>query len=379
MNHWFVRGETTSTSTPMVSSTTEDGSLYGNGLLSETTHDVARQPDGHNISLQDCGQWLLSIPSVHAPALQQTPEYRDLVRSLHNLERAHARQVNSQPQQVTSFLQYHCADEMLHFILHFLEAQSLGRLAATCTRLQRLVPMHAARRAHQTMQAQPSSQQPSSQQQHQHQEERILSHPLQVVRAAEQLQGIFPQHPHVRIPSLLLRRPVVLRDAGDEDFNGIYFCTGSNGNGFVFTKPRSTVPPLTLPAIRTTAQDVEVLDPSSDRTQEPPGYRLKCIISKRFSNETLLWYCCKEVLVTSSSASSSSSTEDATAPMTADTVMISQRYAFWARLSMLGDASDYDLCRYPSQSSVLRIQGAVGWQALSNSHHIHPPTVELID
>ena len=345
-------------------------------------HQQQQVTNNNVISLERCGQWLLSIPSSHAVVLETTHEYRQVVHWLHKLEGTHRRMLiqgddDYDTATPPSFLQYHTADEILHFILNFLEATSLSRLCATCTRFRALVRRHAARRAHCSLQAQ---------QEHQHGEERQLSHPLQLVRAAEQLQGLFPDHAHVRIPTLLLRRPVVLSGAGDDDFNGIYFCTGSNGNGFVFTKPRTAVPPLHKPALRTTAQDVEVLDPTSDRRQEPAGYRLQCIISKRFSNETLLWYCCKEVLVSSVSLSNSSEEDGNEQPppqpnevAEMGSPLISQRYAFWARLSMLGDASDYDLCRYPSQTSVLVRQGVAGWQSLSRHGHVQPPTVELLD
>jgi len=351
---------------PMVSS---EENLYV-GLPSGSMYPI-NSPAGNCLSLTDCGQWLLSIPTVHAGALQSTREYRELIRSLHHLERAHARLLRSSLLSPCFLQQHETADEILHFILNFLEAQSLGRLACSCTRFRGLVPLHAARRAHHILQ------------QERHQEEkRQLSHPLQLVRATEQLQGIFPHHPHVRIPSLLLSRPVVLREAGDPDFNGIYFCTGSNGNGFVFTKPRTSVPPLVESTSRTSTQDVDLIDPTSMRKEEPAGYRLKCIISKRFSNETLLWYCCKETIVSSTPNADANIDEDypeATMGAEVPNVMIVQRYAFWTRLSMLGDASDYDLFQYPSPTSVLLRQGVVGWQSLSNSRHIQPPLVELID
>eukprot|EP00977_Amphora_coffeiformis_P018573 scaffold6594_cov162-Amphora_coffeaeformis.AAC.2 len=353
---------------PMVSS---EESLYVDiELPSESTYQSNR-PTDNRLSLRDCGQWLLSIPDVQARALQSKREYRDLIRSLHNLERAHARLLHTSLAPPCFLQQHETADEILHFILNFLEAQSLGRLACSCTRFRGLVSLHAARRAHRMLQ-----------EERHHEETRQLSHPLQLVRATEQLQGIFPHHPYVRIPSLLLSRPVVLREAGDPDFNGIYFCTGSNGNGFVFTKPRTSVPALVEPAMRTSAQDVDLVDPTSMRREEPAGYRLKCIISKRFSNETLLWYCCKEILVTSTPNFDGDIDEDypeTTARAEVPNVMIAQRYAFWTRLSMLGDASDYDLFRYPSPTSILLRQGGVGWQSLSNSRHIQPPIVELID
>jgi hypothetical protein len=104
------------------------------------------------------------------------------------------------------------------------------------------------------------------------------------------------------------------------------------------------------------------------------GYKLRCILSKRFSNETLLWYASKEVLVPNDTPLQANSTEH-----TCYRYAIAPQYNFFARLAMLGDALDDDLCQYPSQSSILQRQGDAGWQSLSNSRQIHPPTVELLE
>lgn len=348
---------------PMVSS---QGSLHSiDNIATDASHADTGGEDSL-LSLEECGNYLLSIPSVHAHALQSTREYRELVHALHNLERANDRLASLQSNAQSFLQQPQTADELLHFILDFLDAQSLGRLANTCTRFRELVPLHARRRTRHFVQ------------------ERQLAHPLQLARAAEQLQGQFPQHPHVRVPTLLLARPVILRNAGDEDFNGIYHCTGSNGNGYIFTKPCTSIPPLTVPAIR--SQEGGALG-GGDLL--PVGYRLRCIISKRFSNETLLWYCCKEVLVnpsivsgTSSEGSHDNNIQGSNADSFSTTFsppIVTQRYAFWARLLMMGDPSDDDLCRYPSQSSILQRQGDDGWQSLSTSRHFRAPTVELMD
>lgn len=58
---------------------------------------------------------------------------------------------------------------------------------------------------------------------------------------------------------------------------------------------------------------------------------------------------------------------------------ISQRFSFWAKLMVIGDASP-DVCRYPSQTSILtRHSNADGWQNLSTTRSIQPPVVELLD
>jgi len=62
---------------------------------------------------------------------------------------------------------------------------------------------------------------------------------MKMLRAREQIEGICPKvAPFVRVPMLGLSRRVEVKSAGDDEYNGIYFCTGCNGNGFIFTKPR---------------------------------------------------------------------------------------------------------------------------------------------
>jgi hypothetical protein len=56
---------------------------------------------------------------------------------------------------------------------------------------------------------------------------------------------------------------------------------------------------------------------------------------------------------------------------------ISQVFCFWAKLMVVGDASP-NLCRYPSQTSVLLRHGE-GWQSLSTTLAVEPPIVELLD
>jgi hypothetical protein len=42
----------------------------------------------------------------------------------------------------------------------------------------------------------------------------------------------------VPVPTLLPSRRILVTNAGDPEYNGVYYCTDCNGNGFVFTKPR---------------------------------------------------------------------------------------------------------------------------------------------
>jgi hypothetical protein len=58
---------------------------------------------------------------------------------------------------------------------------------------------------------------------------------MQLLRAKEQIEGVGSgiDENHVRVPILLLSRRMLVTDAGDPEYDGIYFCTGCNGNGFV--------------------------------------------------------------------------------------------------------------------------------------------------
>jgi hypothetical protein len=58
---------------------------------------------------------------------------------------------------------------------------------------------------------------------------------------------------------------------------------------------------------------------------------------------------------------------------------ISQRFSFWANLMETGNASP-EICRYPSQTSILTRHGqAEGWHSLSTTRTIQPPVVELLE
>ena len=100
-----------------------------------------------------------------------------------------------------------------------------------------------------------------------------------------------------------------------------------------------------------------------------PGQLLRCIIAKRFSNETILWYLSKEVVSTGSQS------EMQATPSPSG--QITQVFSFWAKLMVVGDASP-DICRYPSQSSILQRHGEQ-WNSLATSRDLRPPIVELLD
>jgi hypothetical protein len=142
---------------------------------------------------------------------------------------------------VVSFLQDQASDDELLRVCAFLECRDLVRLSATCARLCRLVQVSAADQVHGRRHDDIVTASSSSGRQ-----SRSVS--LQYLRILEQLQGIAPNDPvTVPIPVLLLPLRILVQDCGDDDYNGIYFCTGINGNGYVFSKPYRTFelpPPL---------------------------------------------------------------------------------------------------------------------------------------
>ena len=121
-----------------------------------------------------------------------------------------------------NFLQHLTADDVILRVFEFLECQSLIRTAMTCSRFRQLANRSASQRTYGVANA------------------RQLNNVMQLLRAKEQIDGVGTgiHDSHVRVPILLLSRRVLVTDAGDPEYNGVYFCTGSNGNGFVFTKPR---------------------------------------------------------------------------------------------------------------------------------------------
>ena len=121
---------------------------------------------------------------------------------------------------------------------------------------------------------------------------------MQLLRAKEQIDGVGNVTPnimgnlqadtcHVRVPTLLLSRRVLVSNCGDAEFNGVFYCTGSNGNGFVFTKPRYPEQRVlrSEQASRMILPDEVFLDSRLESEVTQPGQLLRCIIAKRFSNE----------------------------------------------------------------------------------------------
>jgi hypothetical protein len=257
--------------------------------------------------MEQWGQWLLSL-GKDAQLLSHTREYRAFVQAAQCLERANRHiqiwhrnedQINAEEgeqeqldvrhclsSQNLSFLQHLASDDILIRVFDFLECRSLVHASATCTRCWELAHRNARVRTQDIGR------------------ERQLSNIMQVLRAKEQIDGVyaFDNHrdSHVRIPTLLLSRRVRVSDAGDPEYNGVYYCTGSNGNGFLFTKPRyplqrvhrrrrrSTATSVSSTSSTNSLPDEHFLDSATTRVGNEAaqlGQPLRCIIAKRFSNE----------------------------------------------------------------------------------------------
>lgn len=260
----------------------------------------------NNNSFLQYSQWLSSISSSDAALLASTAEFQTFLLAMKRLEVRHIGILNHNNMKVSEkFLQNQADTDILNRVFDCLNSVELVHAARTCSRFFRLAKQNAHNRTKlMTFQ---------------------LSNSLQLLRAKEQLEGAAVDRLFVPVPTLLLNRRLIVQFTGTPVYNGVYSCTGCNGNGYVFSK--------------------HSLD--DDHT--------KCIIEKRFSGSTLLWY------------------------MGMIEHGDEERFHFWAPLLSTGDARP-ELHLYPSQTSVLqRDNPERGWEALLTAPNRDPPVVELLD
>jgi hypothetical protein len=221
------------------------------------------------VELGQIGEWLLSFTDRdQIELLRYTREFSDFLDAASRLKRAQRLITQNQNDasgaedclaySKSSFLQNILSDEAVSCVLDCLESYSLTQIATTCTRLRDLVYQNAKSRCKQI------------------ERERQVTDVIHLLCAKEQMEGLYSNGtaPSVRIPMLLPGRKVLVTEAGDPEYNGVYFCTGCNGNGFVFTKPRY---PLATRIAR-----------YSDREKEPTSCNapyLNCIFARRFSGQ----------------------------------------------------------------------------------------------
>jgi hypothetical protein len=308
-------------------------------------------------NIESIMKWLEGIPRGDVAALKETTEYESFISAFQMLEKAHRKVVTSRRAvsfngRSESILERISDDDVVLRICEFLHCLDLVVLSGTCSRFHSLCNMSAKQRTS-------------------HMNGKFyLDSYMMLLRAKEQAEGVIPESVSVRVPLLSLQGRIVVKDAGDEDYNGIYHCTGTNGNGFLFSKPRfyqrhqtshnynpefieTELAGTRLRTRRRIAGKVnEEIFPNSNSDRP-----LRCVICKKFSNLTILWYMSKEV-----------ETEDGA---------VRQEFSFWAKLMVSGQGTP-DICRYPSQTSVLQKDGNEAWLALSPNETMQSPIVELL-
>jgi F-box-like len=231
---------------------------------------------------------LVASNDTRPPWIVHTREYRAFVLALEQLESVHrnistswnesADVSRSSPGPSLSFLQYVATDDILLRIFRYVDCGSVVNAGRTCTRFRDLANAHAVEMSR-PMAAR-----------------RQLASPMALWKAYEQVvMGGYAVSRHapiparvVPIPTLLLSKCVRVRACGDAEYNGIYHCTGCNGNGYVFTKPRYPIQHRPV---------VDHTDPSVEDTAEchgaEHGQPLRCILAKRFSEEVRMQSQCQ--------------------------------------------------------------------------------------
>jgi len=310
------------------------------------------------MSIERCAHWLLSVPREDQVVLRNQPEFESFLVAMQNLENAHQALVNKKTHN-KSFLLHLLCDEVIVRILEFLPCLSLIKISETCHRLHSLAYISAYRRTrnlllNRYMNGSRVDSTPTTFSVFTDACNRMKS-VMFLLRAHEETRGVLPNaKPFVRIPLFGLPRRIFVHDSGDAEFNGTYFCTGFNGNGFIFSKPRfSSINRM---------EDTESFDLDDDNVVEEYDNEtnnalvaqneevndeknfLRCIIARRYSHDVLLWYMSKELYRKPDGR-------------------VGSLFIFWANLMISSDNVEF---QYPSLN---------GWQSLIDS--IQPPTIEL--
>lgn len=373
-------------------------------------------PTPHNCTttnISGCIDWLSALSAPERDALEDTNEFHEFLRCFERLARVHRNlpHVRSSSASTTTAVEESpytrtLSDDVWIKVLDFLPCLSLVQAHATCRRMRHLARQVATTHVQSLVR------------------HRQLSNVFQLLQAKEQICGVDAGSaaflhdstlaPYSRcvvpIPILGLPRRLLVTDCGDGDFNGIYHCTGCNGNGYVFTKPRWLLhgarvtedwPVPTCPDEAFPEDDAEDDDAGNvlelreearvdgyvgQRRHRHKSQMFRCFISKRFSNERLLWYMSKELAVVDPNQEIEELLHEDSLEWL-ERPMVTQVFCYWADLPVEGEEGDAstDLSRYPPATSTLmggRRHGddaAVGWQSLPSMERFRPPTVELLD
>ena len=296
--------------------------------------------------------WLDGINRSEIPDLQKTDEYNAFIKAFQVLEQAHRKAACTSRQIGLDDI----SESIVLRICEFLNCFHLVSLSKASSRLHSLCNVSAKQRTSLMN------------------ESFYLHSFMKLLRAKEQAEGFLPNNVSVRVPLFGLEKRIIVSKCGDPEFNGVYYCTGSNGNGFLFSKPRFIGDWQGEKYLRAAAgnrrrtrigndadintetvfiHDEEIF-PSSDQDR-----LLRCIISKRYSNDTILWYMSKEL------------EED-------EEGGVKQEFSFWAKL-MTSEEGPPDICIYPSQTSIQSRNDESCWRPLSANRIVEPPVVEILD
>eukprot|EP00536_Pseudo-nitzschia_multiseries_P006376 jgi/Psemu1/192896/e_gw1.134.5.1 len=276
-----------SSSPPPSSSSSLSIPKEGGGAAATATAEYATTDQ-----LERCGKWLASIPRDDITVLRHTVEFQEFLKAFERLGQAHIRVVvnnnnnnnnnnhgrnhhkttadsgkpnsshamlidtgydnvyryrddtweDSHQPTHNHFLRF--TDDVLLRIFEFLRCRCLIQTSITCSRFYQLARRSATQRTCDIVHT------------------RQLGNVMQLLRAREQIYYIDDNNIHsnhnsargtnnntatatatattirVPVPTLLPGRRVLVENSGDPEYNGVYYCTEYNSNGFVFTKPR---------------------------------------------------------------------------------------------------------------------------------------------
>ena len=205
--------------------------------------------------LEKYANWLNSIPRDDVDKLQSSSAFVSFLRAFEDLQREHQQirqqeaKLELQHMNLSTYSLQQFAEELILRIFEHLPTLSLSKIMQTCHRFYILGEKSAEQRTLNFA------------------SERVLDSKMKVLRAQEQYLGINSNmKPFVQLPMMGLSMRVGVSNAGDIEYNGLYFCTGCNGNGYVFTKPRHTM------------HHTESVTIGNEKP-------LLCVIAKRFSGE----------------------------------------------------------------------------------------------
>ena len=265
--------------------------------------------------------------SLFLDNLNDIPEFQDLLTAYNRFDDQCKNVQRDSPDflKCTHSTILQLSDEIIARIFGFLDVHTLTRVTRTSKRMKTIVDNSIQDRMPRNELT------------------RRLAMNLENLRAEEQRKSILaPPNFTVRMPALLLPKRVWVTGCGSADANGIYYCTGVNGNGYVFTK-----------ATYKSDRFMSSSDPNAHRK-----VRHVQRIEKVYSSSTLLWYLSREVIEVETNETRS------------------KVYQFWARLQTSQEAPE-ELNAYPSQTPVLEERGS-GWQTLQTEGTIAPPNVFVI-